>query len=70
MTKQGFVINGYTDINNYRYFIEGNMSNRYYTVRVVDLSNRESTTLCTRGKLETAVAKATEFMMSHREEAK
>ena len=70
MTYRGFNVNSYTDIGNYRYWIESNMSNWYYTARVLNLTTNEATTLCTRGKLETAVAKATEFMMSHREEAK
>lgn len=52
------VINGYSDIGNYRYFIDRNLSNWYFTVRVLNLKTREAKTLCTRAKASTALGKA------------
>jgi hypothetical protein len=64
--KAKLVINGYSDIGEYRYFIDRNLSNWYYTVRVMNLKTREAKTLCTRGKAETALGKALQHIQAHK----
>lgn len=64
--RTGLNINGYTDINGYRYFLDHNSGNRYFTVRVMNLETGEAKTLCTRGNLNTALDRAMKHIEEHK----
>ena len=62
----GLKVNDYTDINGYRYFLDHNSGNRYFTVRVLNLETRKAKTLCTRGNLNTALDRAAKHIADHK----
>lgn len=62
LERAGFKINYPNKHGKFEYWIESNMSNRYFTVRIFDTSDKKWQTLCTRANLDTALAKATEHI--------
>jgi len=60
LEKTGFKINYPNKYRRFEYWIENNMNNRYFTVRIFDIANKKWQTLCTRANLDTALTKANE----------
>lgn len=73
LDRIGIKINSWTDINGYRYWVDTNMNNKYFTVNVCRYDKETGNgiagtneTLCTRALLNTAIEKVRKHIEEHR----